>query len=250
MANRFTDTTKWDDDWYLSLPPKMKCAWQYICDNCGSAGDLKISFSLISFRIGEKITKEDFETHFGERVVWLSDDKIWIVRYIEFQYKNLSVKNIAHRGIIKRILSLVDGRSLTDDQSILVSGWRDTLQWVKEEDKEEDLDKSSSEEESEKKPTSNDFEKVYKLYPRHEGKSPGMKTCKAQIKTPADLENLNHAVANYLAHLKRKGTKPDYVLLWSTFMNQWRDWLDPNHGSSADMSPSLSIADILAEAGT
>lgn len=147
MANRFTDTTKWDDDWYLSLPPKMKCAWQYICDNCGSIGDLKISFSLISFRIGEKVTKEDFETHFGDRLVWVSDDKIWIVSYIEFQYKTLSTKNIAHRGIIKKILDLVDGRPLTDPQLTLISGWRDTLQCVKEEDKEKEEDKNLKKEE-------------------------------------------------------------------------------------------------------
>jgi hypothetical protein len=249
MAKRFTDTTKWDDDWYLTLPPKMKCAWDYICDNCDGAGVLKVSFSLITFRIGEKVTKDDFQTHFGDRIVWISDDKIWVVGFIAFQYKTLSPKNHAHRGIMARIIRLAEGLPLTDPQMTLIRGWKESLLTLKEEDIGRGLDSSSSEEESEEKPSSKDFERVYALYPRHEGKSPGMKTCKAQIKTLADLESLNRAVSNYLAHLKRKGTKAEFILLWSTFMNQWRDWVDPNHGSSTNLTTSLSIVDILREKG-
>lgn len=75
-----------------------------------------------------------------------------------------------------------------------------------------------------------DFERIYAKYPRKIGKQRGMKICKAQIKTPGELESLSLAVDRYVRHLTLTGTESRFIKHFSTFMNEWRDWLDPNIG--------------------
>lgn len=68
---------------------------------------------------------------------------------------------------------------------------------------------------------------LYDQYPRHEGKSPGMKTLKARIKSQSDYDSFAGAVRNYAAKVKAEGRPLDKVLLWSTFCNgRWQDYVD------------------------
>jgi hypothetical protein len=75
-----------------------------------------------------------------------------------------------------------------------------------------------------------DLESLYKLYPRKEGKTVGMKKVQAQIKTEADFKDLQTAIRRFVAHLRAKGTGPEYIPHFKTFMTSWRDWLDPEAG--------------------
>lgn len=77
-----------------------------------------------------------------------------------------------------------------------------------------------------------ELEKLYKLYPKKLGKSPGMRTARRLIKTDKDLKDLEKAILNYRTHLEKNRTEPKYILYFSTFMNQWTDWLDESHGES------------------
>jgi len=72
------------------------------------------------------------------------------------------------------------------------------------------------------------LETIYQEYPRKEGKTPGMRVALRQIKNEEDLTNLAQSVENYAK--RKKGVEKKYLLMFGTFMNQWRDWLDPNHG--------------------
>lgn len=220
--NRFTDPKKWDDDWYLGLSPKMKCAWAYICDNCGSAGEMKLSFSLISFRIGETITKQDFETHFSDQIVWLSTDKIWIVDYIEFQYKNLSIGNAAHRGIMRKVLSLVDGRPLLDPQLTLINGWKEGLETFKDKYKEEDKYKNS-EKEFEEKPKSFSPKDLLALWQENRGSLPGVEEFSDERKAKAKTQIAKNPDPNHWLAILERWKKSDFCL------EQWKptfdDWL-------------------------
>ena len=76
------------------------------------------------------------------------------------------------------------------------------------------------------------LEEIYKQYPRKLGKSQGMRKAQKEIQTVFELDDLQMAIANYKAHLERENVSAKYVLYFSTFMNQWRDWLDEGQGQN------------------
>lgn len=93
--------------------------------------------------------------------------------------------------------------------------------------------------ESNKKVILNHLEAIYAAYPRKMGKGAGMRKAVVQIKTIEDVELLRLAIANYRAYLQREGTEPKYMLYWSTFLTNWRDWLDPETGTVAEQKLDL-----------
>lgn len=74
-----------------------------------------------------------------------------------------------------------------------------------------------------------DLEAAYANYPRKDGKKRGMLIARRDIKTPEDLELLKAAIARYRRVAEDRGD-PQYVKHFSTFMGEWKDWLDPQHG--------------------
>ena len=100
MAKRFTDSFKWEDGWFRKLPVKLKLLWCYILDRCDNSGVWKIDLELASFFIGDTITHEDL-TNFSDRIEFLNNEKIWIIRFIEFQYGTLSRDCKPHKVVFE-----------------------------------------------------------------------------------------------------------------------------------------------------
>jgi hypothetical protein len=75
-----------------------------------------------------------------------------------------------------------------------------------------------------------DFEKAFDTYPRREGKQLGFKIYQREIKTADDQASLLTAVENYSR--AKQGTEPRYLLMFSSFMGQWGDWLDVRAGTT------------------
>jgi len=69
-----------------------------------------------------------------------------------------------------------------------------------------------------------DFASLYNKYPRKEGKSRGLKICKIQIKSEAEYDDLSLAIDNYVEYCS-KLKDSQYIKHFSTFMNEWRDWV-------------------------
>jgi hypothetical protein len=70
-----------------------------------------------------------------------------------------------------------------------------------------------------------DFEALYKGYPRKDGgKSKGMEICATQIKSQKDYDDLQTAIQNYTGLVAGRKTK--HILLFKTFMSEWRDFID------------------------
>lgn len=69
-----------------------------------------------------------------------------------------------------------------------------------------------------------DLEALYRLYPRKEGKSAGMRKLKYEIKTQADYGQVKQAIQNYSAMLL--SSDKQFIKLFSTFSNCWRDYLE------------------------
>ncbi len=93
-----------------------------------------------------------------------------------------------------------------------------------------------------------DFESVYKsVYPRHEGKSGGMRAAKRQVTTQAKYERWCSAVKNYAAHVAGRAT--EHIKQFDSFMTCWEDYAEfkpspqgvlPKFGNTA---PSASFAE-------
>ncbi len=73
-----------------------------------------------------------------------------------------------------------------------------------------------------------DFAIPYERYPRKgEGKKAGMERLKKLIRSEADYRAFCQAVDNYAALCKAEGRERSYIKYWSTFVNNYTDYLDP-----------------------
>jgi hypothetical protein len=142
MAKRFTATEKWEDSWFRKLKPAQKLLWVYMLDRCDMTGVLDLDVELAEFCIGTKVNMEGF----GTRVVKLNGSKVWIPKFIQFQYgvtaDNLDPSKPVHRGVLKSLEKhgLLDGgvlRSFDDDT--LSVGYQRAIDSPK--DKNKDMDK-------------------------------------------------------------------------------------------------------------
>jgi hypothetical protein len=122
MATRQTAVDKFDDDFYLGLPPRLKVAWDYITLHCDGTGQVKVSFQKLSNMIGESVTRDDFIERFGRRIHWISDDRIWIVGFIRFFYRKLSPANKAHRNVVAKLIRESSDWGLSPENRAYIDG--------------------------------------------------------------------------------------------------------------------------------
>lgn len=71
-----------------------------------------------------------------------------------------------------------------------------------------------------------DFEAVYKLYPRKEGKKAGMRLAKSKIRTSGELQLFEAAIRNYAALVV--GDDYKRIKHFSTFVGCWEDYAPGN----------------------
>lgn len=81
----------------------MKCAWQYLCDNCDHAGLWDADFELVTEYVGDTVTAEECESHFTrKRLHKISEDKYFLPGFLTFQYgRTLFIKNNTHLSALK-----------------------------------------------------------------------------------------------------------------------------------------------------
>ena len=104
MAKRFTDTMKWNEDWYLDLSLIDKLFWIYICDNCDHAGIFKPNKRMFELLIGGDIDVQKFLNTVNQdkpRICVLGNGRWFLAGFIEFQYGNkLNPNNRVHKSIL------------------------------------------------------------------------------------------------------------------------------------------------------
>jgi hypothetical protein len=105
MAKRFTDTMKWNEDWYLDLSLSNKLFWIYICDNCNHAGIFKPNKRMFELLLGDNINIETFLKLINKdklRICVLGNKRWYLTGFIEFQYgKKINPINRVHKSILK-----------------------------------------------------------------------------------------------------------------------------------------------------
>lgn len=95
---RFTETLKWEDQWFRRLPLESKALWQWLLDKCDNAGVIEPDLELASFQIGYQYPSDSLSS-FGDRLVELPNGKRFIPKFIAFQYGKLSNDCMAHRPV-------------------------------------------------------------------------------------------------------------------------------------------------------
>lgn len=99
---RFTETAKWDDPWFRKLRPEMKLLWQWFLDHCDNAGVIDVDLELASFQIWYQYPSDTL-LDFDGRVVALESGKMFIEKFIAFQYGKLSNDCMAHRPVFSSL---------------------------------------------------------------------------------------------------------------------------------------------------
>ena len=101
MAKRFTDSRKWDDEWFISLNSHYQLLWMYILDKCNHIGIYKPALSLAGFCIHCDYNEDEVLKVFADRIVVLPCGKWFIPKFLSFQYGELSASGQLHGKIIK-----------------------------------------------------------------------------------------------------------------------------------------------------
>lgn len=194
----------------------MKCAWSFLCDRCDHAGIWQIDIESMSFFIGDNISLAELESTFQDKINIISDDKIIIQAFIDFQYGSLNPENRVHQSVISRLEKLAPKKGLNS-----------TLLGTKDKSKDKSKDLNIKREDKKFK---NEIEKIYfDFYPLKKGKTKGVEKLSKEILTDADLENLKLAIERYSKTI----TDPKFTKHFATFASEWRDWLDQDAGQSA-----------------
>lgn len=85
VAKRLTDTAKWKNPWFRSLPSKYKILFLYILDECDNAGVMHLDWEIIGFVLKEKFSVEDFNKFFKEKICFIGEDKIIVRKFMLYQ---------------------------------------------------------------------------------------------------------------------------------------------------------------------
>jgi hypothetical protein len=106
MAYRFSDTLKWQDEWFVDLSSIEKLLFLYLYDNCDLAGFLELSYRKIAFDLSCKDEQVKGAIKGLDKGIFLSDDGrcLLVKNFIKHQ-KNLPInpENKSHIGILKRV---------------------------------------------------------------------------------------------------------------------------------------------------
>lgn len=101
---RFIDTEIMVRPWFRKLEPRLKLLWLWMITQCDMAGVLDMDWELASFVIGDKVEESDLEAMNGNAKV-LRGNKIWLPKFVEFQYGVLGEESRVHKGVLKSLES-------------------------------------------------------------------------------------------------------------------------------------------------
>lgn len=244
MAKRFTDSQKWRNQWFRTLPLKAKIVWVYLCDECDFAGIWKADFDLASFQVGFDFDLNDLVEWFGSKVHAFGGDNIIVVQFFEFQYGQTKDTWSAKTKARERLQSL---GFLIEDNKIRI----ETTHSVPTVGESGTTllcigvgigkgNKGGVGEKSAYAEVAAILEAAYQCYPRKNGKTRGLKKLKEEIKSSRDAKSFQDAVTKYRQNCKQEKTPAAYVKHFSTFVSEWRDWLDSETGAAESFEAAES----------
>lgn len=230
MTKRFTETSLWNEDWFIALPMEYKLFWLFIKDACDHAGIWQPNITkfnkLNECTVDLKKALELLNTD-KERITVLKNGRWFLIRFIGFQYgHSLNPKNRVHNSIL----------NLLGENEVTLTSIRpqhDLTQGVKDKDKDKEKDKDKDKDKSlhtlpKKAPAVEPavFTEAWKRYPKKIDKKDALKHYLASVKNSDDEIKLLKAVDNYNRHISIQKTELRYIKNGSTFFFNWTDWVD------------------------
>lgn len=103
MAKRFSDTAKWGNPSYRSLPNESKLALMYLNDQCDCSGVWLVDYEIASLHLGFRLDVLMIKETLKDHVFFLKDDtRIVLKDFLSFQYGNFDkLTNNVRLGVIR-----------------------------------------------------------------------------------------------------------------------------------------------------
>jgi len=147
MAKRFTDSEKWEDNWFSELSNNEKIVWLYLLDKCNHAGIVRINLRTLNFNCNtsynDYITINEL---LGNRLIIINESFAFIPKFLKFQYikgigsnKPMIVsirKELERFGLMSVVSDLFGNSFITINEPL-----DNSCQTIKEKDKDKDKDK-------------------------------------------------------------------------------------------------------------
>ncbi len=118
MKKIYSDSEIWNKEWYLKYSLKLRMLLKYIFDNAHTSGVFEPNFIMLSFYMGDTVTKDDIielqriyqeyeckKNPDASLIEELQDGKFWVVGMAYFQCGALSQNTPAHKKIIETLLN-------------------------------------------------------------------------------------------------------------------------------------------------
>ena len=122
MAKRFTDTDKWEDEWFTELSNDYKVIWFYLLDTCDNAGIWKKNIKKLNYLCNTDVNADDLLKVFKNRLSVITDEKWFINKFCIVQYGHdfLNSKNKAVVSAIDKLIvvGIIDNQYSTNTLSI------------------------------------------------------------------------------------------------------------------------------------
>lgn len=116
MSARYTETDKWSDPWFQSLPHGAKLLFMYLCDRCNIAGFYEENVREACFQLGIEERQYKGAIEALGRGVKRAGNWLWIKNFLKHQKnKELNPENAAHRGILRLLKEQIDRFSCDSD---------------------------------------------------------------------------------------------------------------------------------------
>ena len=248
MTARFTDTDRWEQKWYRSLPPDAKLVYEFVFSACDIAGfyewdEDNVRFhTLLSTKRIQRAYEElanCFETN---------GTYIWIPNFIIIQHNwPLNLKVNAHLGIIKRlnertsfspnVVRLLDGEELPNGYEGLSGGLFNSVSKGHSNSSSPSNSPSSSKKEELSETELKAFEEFWEQFVAMKRNVGKVKAKKVWVVArggrdgksghpPIDSAVLIQAAKHYRMSCKQNETDPQYVQHPSTFLGANQNWVD------------------------
>lgn len=107
------------------------------------AGVIDMDWELASFSIGEKVCQDDIGLMNGNIII-LETGKLFIPRFIEFQYGTIKPDSSVHKGVVKTLIG--HGIPFPHPYDTLKIGCAKGMHTLKDKDKDKDKDKNKNKE--------------------------------------------------------------------------------------------------------